>query len=467
VTTNPRPPHPTTSPALRSWIETANDPAGDFPIQNLPWCVFHNPDDDMDVVGVRVGDRLVDCAMLHDAGVLDDDHHEHGPVCDALTAPDLLDLAALPRAMRVALREKLQAFLAEGAAGGQRARRLREKAVFAVDEVELRAPMERVPNYTDFYASVHHATNVGSMFRPTNPLLPNYKHIPIGYHGRASSIVVSGTPVVRPSGQHAPAEEGGTPTFGPCKLLDYELEVGAFLAGGNELGSPIPLAHAEDHILGLVLVNDWSARDLQKWEYQPLGPFLAKSFATTVSPYVVTPEALSPFRCGAYERPAGDPAPLPYLADPANEQTGGFDITLEVWLASAEMRDRGMGPVRLSRGSFRQMYWTLAQMLAHHASNGCNLLPGDLIASGTVSGPERDARGSMLELTWNGDPFATPPKLVPGTDRTPIQLPTGEARAFLADGDEVVLRGWCEHPTFRRIGFGECRGVVAAGNHRT
>ncbi|MEL7485009.1 MAG: fumarylacetoacetase, partial [Planctomycetota bacterium] len=317
--------------------------------------------------------------------------------------------------------------------------------------------------YTDFYASVYHATNVGSMFRPDNPLLPNYKWIPVGYHGRASSVVPSGTPIRRPSGQLSPAEEGGAPSFGPCKLLDYELELGVVMGRGNELGETIPIAEAEDHILGVCLLNDWSARDMQKWEYVPLGPFLAKSFATSVSPYLVTMEALAPFRVPALRRPEGDPAPLPHLFDEHDQAHGGIDITLEVLLASKQMRDKGMEPIRLSKGSFKDMYWTISQMVTHHASNGCNMQPGDLLGSGTVSGPRRDSRGCLLELTWDGDPFAAEPKLVPGTQRTPIELPTGETRTFLGDHDEVILKGYCERDGYRRIGLGECRGAIEPG----
>ncbi len=321
-----------------------------------------------------------------------------------------------------------------------------------------------VSDYTDFYASVHHATNVGSMFRPDNPLLPNYKWIPIGYHGRASSLVMSGTDVRRPKGQLLPGAtiDDGPPAVGPCKLLDYEMEVGFFVGSGNELGEAMTLDEAEENLFGVCLVNDWSARDMQKWEYQPLGPFLAKSFATTLSPYVVTMEALAPFRTKAFERDAADPQPLSYLDSERNRKQGGIDLQLEVWLSSAKMREQGMEPIKLSRGNFKNLYWTPAQMLAHHASNGCNMQVGDLFASGTVSGPTRDSRGSLLELTWDGDPFAEPAVVVPGSQRTPIVLPTGEERKFLADGDEVIMKGSCERAGYRRIGFGECRGVVVA-----
>ena len=293
-----------------------------------------------------------------------------------------------------------------------------------------------IGDYTDFYASVHHATNVGSMFRPDNPLLPNYKWLPIGYHGRSSSIVVSGTPVRRPSGQ-TKDDASPAPVFGPSKRLDYEMELGMFIGPGNDLGEPIAVGSALDHVFGFCLVNDWSARDVQTWEYQPLGPFLAKSFATSISPWIVTLDALEPFRTRAFERASGDPEPLPYLRDDV-----GYDINVEVWLRTKKMSE----PVRLSRGNFRDMYWTVAQLVAHHTSNGCNLRPGDLLASGTISGPEKDARGCLLELTWRGT--------------EPIQLPTGETRRFLEDGDEVILRAYCEREGVPRIGFGECRGVV-------
>jgi len=311
-------------------------------------------------------------------------------------------------------------------------------------DVEMMVPAG-IGDYSDFYASIEHAKNLGSMFRPDNPLLPNYKHVPIGYHGRASSIVVSGTGIVRPGGQ-TKADADASPSFGPTRRLDYELEVGVFVGSGNHLGEPIPIAQAEDRMFGLCLVNDWSARDVQAWEYQPLGPFLAKSFATTISPWVVTMDALEPFRAPAFRRPDGDPAPLPYLSSPANEVRGGVDIQLEVWLRSARMRETGAPACRLSHGRFTGMYWTLAQLLTHHASNGCNLRPGDLLASGTVSGAAKDTRGCLQELPWRGT--------------EPITLPSGEQRRYLEDGDEVVLRGFCERDGFARIGFGECRGTV-------
>jgi fumarylacetoacetase len=311
-------------------------------------------------------------------------------------------------------------------------------------ECELLLPAE-IGDYSDFYASVHHATNVGSMFRPDNPLLPNYKWVPIGYHGRSSSIVPSGTPVRRPRGQ-LKDPDAEAPVFAASRALDYEMEMGCFVGRGNSLGVAVPLEQAEQHLFGLCLVNDWSARDIQTWEYQPLGPFLAKNFATTISPWVVTLEALAPFRTRAYERPSGDPAPLPYLDSASNKDRGGIDATVEVYIRTARMRSAGLPEQRVSRSSMTDLYWTVAQMFAHHTSNGCNARPGDLFATGTISGPAKDARGCLLELTWRG--------------ADPLTLPGGETRKFLEDGDEVIMRGYCERPGTVRIGFGECRGVI-------
>jgi fumarylacetoacetase len=308
----------------------------------------------------------------------------------------------------------------------------------------MRVPAD-IGDYTDFYASIHHATNVGRMLRPDQPLLPNYKHVPIGYHGRASSCVASGTGIVRPRGQTRP-EGAGAPVFGPSRRLDYELEVGFFIGPGNPHGTPVDIRGAEARLFGLCLVNDWSARDVQQWEYQPLGPFLSKSFATTLSPWVVTLEALAPFRLPMAARPEGDPAPLDYLDAPFLAEAGAIDLRLEVWLASAAMREAGAPAWRVSQSNLRDLYWCPAQLVAHHASNGCNLRPGDLLASGTVSGPEPGARGCLLERAWRGT--------------EPLALPSGEQRAFLEDGDEVVFRGRCERPGAVPIGFGECRGRV-------
>jgi fumarylacetoacetase len=314
-----------------------------------------------------------------------------------------------------------------------------------MSQAELFLPAQ-IGDYSDFYASVYHASNVGSMFRPDNPLLPNYKWVPIGYHGRASTIVLSGTSVRRPSGQiKDPTAE--SPVFKPSAALDYEMEIGCFVGPGNPIGESVPIEQAEQHLFGLCLVNDWSARDIQSWEYQPLGPFLAKSFATTISPWVVTMEALEPFRVPAFRRPPGDPEPLPYLDSAAGRSRGGLDLTVEVYLTTERMRAAGNPPHKLSRASARDLYWTLAQMLTHHTSNGCSLRPGDLFATGTVSGPAKDSRGCLLELTWRGS--------------EPLTLPSGETRKFLEDGDEVILQGYCEREGAARIGFGECRGVVS------
>ena len=425
----------THDPALTSWVESAEIPGTDFPIQNLPFGVFRHPDrDEMPRVGVAIGDSIFDVTAARRAELLGGIAARAAEACDA---PALNDLMALGRKHWRALRLEISRLLRTGSPR-------REDLLLPMARAQMLRPAH-IGDYSDFYASVHHATNVGSMFRPDNPLLPNYKHVPIGYHGRASSIVPSGTEVRRPRGQiRDPKAEA--PVFAPARLLDYEAEVGAFIGPGNALGHPIPLGEAEEHIFGLCLVNDWSARDIQTWEYQPLGPFLAKNFATTVSPWVVTLDALAPFRTPASSRPAGDPAPLPYLQSDGDRAHGGFELILEVWLSSRKMRAGGTPPLRLSRARFADLYWTLAQMVTHHASNGCNLRPGDLIASGTVSGPTKDSRGCMLELTWRG--------------AEPIELPGGEARSFLEDGDEVIMRAACERPGARRIGFGECRGEV-------
>jgi fumarylacetoacetase len=312
-------------------------------------------------------------------------------------------------------------------------------------------PAAKIGNYTDFYASIYHATNVGKMFRPDSPLLPNYKHVPIGYHGRASSIVISGTEVTRPKGQTMPSG-AKAPAFGPTEMLDYEAEVGFLVGRGNEIGESISIEEAEDHIFGICLVNDWSARDIQSWEYQPLGPFLSKNFATTISPWVVTWEALEPYRVPAFFRPPGDPQPLAYLASEKDKNEGGIDLNVEVYIRTMLMREGHLRPSRLSAASLADMYWTAAQMLTHHASNGCNLQPGDLFASGTVSGPDPGSQGSMLELTRRG--------------AEPIVLPTGEERKFLHDGDEIILRAYFQREGAARIGLGECSGLVVAAPRR-
>jgi fumarylacetoacetase len=429
---------------LASWVQSSQRPDTDFPIQNLPLGIFRTPEQSPRP-GVAIGDRILNLVAAAEQGMLSPEHAAIMQQCKAEAS--LNALLAPGRATLRALRAQVSELLTADSELGRRAQKLADAITVPQSDAELLLPA-RVGDYTDFYASIHHATNVGSMFRPDNPLLPNYKWVPIGYHGRASSLVPSGSVVRRPSGQ-VKDEGSDAPTFGPTKRLDYELEVGAFIGAGNALGTSIPIGEAESHVAGLCLVNDWSARDIQAWEYQPLGPFLAKNFATTVSPWMVTLDALAPFRAPALVRADGDPAPLPYLGDDADTASGAFDITLEVLITSARMRAEGSAPVRVSMGSFTSMYWTVAQLITHHASNGCNLQPGDLIASGTVSGASKESRGCMLERTWRGtEPFA---------------LPTGEQRKFLEDGDEVIMRGWCERDGYRRIGFGECRGTVAAG----
>jgi fumarylacetoacetase len=426
--------------SLRSWVESAN--AGDFPIQNLPFGVFRPINSAEGArVGIAIGAMILDVTECYEAGLFTGAAVTAAAAC---SMPGLNGLMALGTGPRVELRHQVSGLLSAQSEVVRTDPGLRDRILVAQRDAELLLPAT-IGDYTDFYASVHHATNVGRMFRPDNPLLPNYKWVPIGYHGRASSIVPSGTPVRRPRGQ-VKDPEGEVPVLVPTRALDYELELGCFVAVGNPLGEPVSIDQGEAHLFGVCLVNDWSARDVQSWEYQPLGPFLSKSFATTVSPWVVTLEALEPFRVPAYRRPSEDPAPLPHLDSERNATAGGVDVILEVSLTSARMRDQGIAPVRLGRGRVADLYWTLAQMLAHHTSNGCNLRPGDLFASGTVSGPSNDSLGCLLELTRRG--------------AEPLTLPTGESRTFLEDGDEVIMRGFCEREGAARIGLGECRGVV-------
>lgn len=432
----------THDPDARSWLAAANDRATDFPIQNLPYGSFRRRGaSDALRVGVAIGDQILDLQACHRLWLFGGDADTAAQAC---RQSNLNALMGLGRPYWSALRHRLHELLSAAHADAARHRQLIEPTLVPQADAEMAVPAA-IGDYTDFYASVFHATNVGRMMRPDNPLLPNYKHVPIGYHGRASSIVISGTPVVRPSGQTKP-DGLDAPVFGPSRRLDYELEVGVFVGPGNALGQPIPHDDIDDQLFGLCLVNDWSARDIQQWEYQPLGPFLAKSFATTVSPWIVPMEALEPFLVPPFVRPDGDPAPLAYLDGRTYRERGGLDLGLEVFLSSAKMWELGIDPVRVSRGNLRDMYWTLGQMATHHASNGCNLRPGDLLASGTVSGPGKDARGCLLELAWRGS--------------EPLELPTGETRAFLEDGDEVIFRGSCARDGAVRIGFGECRGRV-------
>jgi fumarylacetoacetase len=417
---------------LRSWVESANSPATDFPIQNLPLGVFRRHSG-APAIGVAIGDQILDLRKTSERGLLTGLNDE---LRAAVKGSTLNALMALGHTHATALRRRVSRILSMD--GDREAERL----LTPMNEATLLVPAT-IGNYSDFYASIHHATNVGRLFRPDNPLLPNYRYVPIAYHGRSSSIVVSGTAIKRPWGQVKGSE---APEYRPTARLDYEAEAGCFCGPGNALGTPIPIDAAESHMFGLCLVNDWSARDIQAWEYQPLGPFLGKSFGTTISPWVVTCDALAPFRSTAFTRAAGDPPPLGYLAAPANEAHGGFDVTVDVFLRTAGMRRSGTAEVRLSRSSLRDLYWTIAQMVAHHTSNGCNLLPGDLIATGTLSGPARDAQGSLIEITQGG--------------KVPLQLPNGESRTFLEDGDEIIMRAFCERAGFARIGFGECTGVI-------
>ena len=423
----------THDPALVSWVASAQ--GGDFPIQNLPLGIFSETKGRRRP-GVAIGDYILDLAAVCD--LLEDSCRDdfEQPVLNAW-------LSRGPRAHRE-LRLRLSELHSD-----ERYRDDVEPRLIGQSEVRMHVPA-LVGDYTDFYVGIHHATNVGKQFRPDNPLLPNYKYVPIGYHGRASSVRSSGEPVIRPSGQRK-APDSDAPEYGPSRRLDYELELGLWVGRGNELGSPIPIGEAGEHIAGYCLLNDWSARDLQAWEYQPLGPFLAKNFVTTVSPWIVSPQALAPFRKAMPERPAGDPRPLPYLADDSDREQGGLSIRLAVTLSTQAMRAKGVPAHVLSRGSAdAAMYWSAAQIIAHHSSNGCNLQAGDLIGTGTLSTSDEGGLGSLLEISSGG--------------KAPIDLPTGEMRSFLEDGDEITLRAWCEGDDAVRIGFGECVGRIVPSN---
>jgi fumarylacetoacetase len=424
----------THDPQRKSWVETANLSGSAFPIQNLPFGVFEGPRGA--AIGVAIGDQILD---LHGcASLLPETARE------TCTAATLNPLMALGSQCWSQLRARLSDLLRKDDPHASEHRRALTPHLFPMANATMLKPA-MIGDYTDFYASIDHARNVGRLFRPENPLLPNYKYVPIGYHGRASSIVVSGATVKRPGGQILPAP-GATPHFAPSQALDYEVEAGFLVGPGNRLGESILIEGAASHLFGVCLVNDWSARDIQAWEYQPLGPFLGKSFATTISAWIVTMEALAPFRTPALVRSAGDPPPLGYLTAEEDQREGGIDLTLEVYLRSASMRESATEAVRLSRANLRSLYWTAAQLLTHHTSNGCNLQPGDLLATGTVSGPEEEARGCLLELTRNA--------------REKVSLPTGESRSFLEDGDEVILRGYCERRGWVSIGLGECSGTI-------
>ena len=433
----------THDPALRSWVASANDGATDFPIQNLPYARARRAgtDEPWRIV-VAIGDQALDLAAAVRAA-------EHTEAQAAALAPLACgDLNAF-MARGPADWQLVRASLSRALAAGSPAEAALAPCLVAQSALEFSLPC-RVGDYTDFYTSLHHATTIGRMFRPDNPLLPNYRWVPIGYHGRASSLVVSGQDVRRPTGQTLPPGHE-VPQFGPCKRLDYELELGLIVGTGNAQGEPVSIGQADAHLFGVVLLNDWSARDIQAWEYQPLGPFLAKNFATTISPWIVTMEALAPYR-QAWVRADGEPQPLAYLDAPSVREAGALDIQLEVWLQTEQRRANGAGPARLSHTSFRHQYWSIAQMVAHHTVGGCNLQPGDLLGSGTISGPTLDQAGAMIELTASGRNPVT-------LDATEGAGPT-ETRGFLQDGDAVILKGWCEKPGHARIGFGESRGQV-------
>lgn len=422
----------------KSWVESANDAGNGFPLQSLPYCAFTR-DDDPPRPGVGIGDFVLDLRTCNRSGLFEDLPAAVQTACEAQT---LNALVACGTAAHAALRDRLMNLL--DAEADQATRDTIRAGLTPRVDATFFKPVEPA-NYTDFYASIQHATNVGLLFRPDQPLLPNYKFVPIGYHGRASSLVVSGTDVRRPRGQTKPVE-GGVPSFGPSRFMDYEVEVGLYIAAGNPLGQPVPIERAGDCIFGLSLLNDWSARDIQAWEYQPLGPFLAKSFATSISPWVVPMAALAPFRVPVYPRPPDDPEPLDYLWNATDQYTGAINLEIEAYLLTSAMRAERLARHRLSHANLRGLYWTPAQMIAHHTSNGCNLLPGDLVATGTVSGTEKDSAGCLLELTRGG--------------AEPIMLPNGESRTALEDEDEVILCGVCRRDGFPEVTLGECRGQI-------
>ena len=426
-------------PATQSWVESANAPACDFPVQNLPLSVFRRRGrNEAFRGGVAIGDQVVDLAALSESGLM---NGLAALVVKTCAQPTLNEfLATGPVAWR-ALRHSLFALLELGASPAQMTT-LRSCLIAMVD-CEFTVPTQ-IGDYTDFYTSIHHARNVGRIARPDAPLTPNFQWLPIAYHGRASSVVVSGSKFRRPMGQSMPPG-ASAPVFGPCTRLDYELELGLFIGTGNAMGKPVTLAQAESHMFGVCLLNDWSARDIQFWEMAPLGPFLGKNFCTSISPWIVTMEALAPFRL-PFQRPTDEPQPLPYLDSAQNRATGGLDIALEVQIESARSRAQGQGGMAVSRTNFRHQYWTFAQMVTQHTMGGCNLQSGDLLGSGTISGPTPAEAGAIIELTQGG--------------KKPITLANGEQRAFLHDGDAVILRGWCEKPGCARIGFGENRGEV-------
>jgi fumarylacetoacetase len=421
-------------PQATSWVESADDHPM-FPVQNLPLGIFSPPlDAGRPRGGVAIGEMIIDLPAV--ASLLDGDAAEAARLADSDSLNALFARGnGMLRALRLALFDRLT--------DTRHADAMRPH-LHAAAECTLHLPCA-VGDYTDFYTGIHHAENIGRQFRPDNPLLPNYKHVPIGYHGRASSIRPSGIDVVRPSGQTCPPGNS-EPRFGPTARLDYELEMAVWVGAGSTLGKPVPISKADDHIAGLSILNDWSARDLQAWEYQPLGPFLAKNFHSSVSPWVVTSCALAPFRIPQPGRPDGDPAPLPYLLSDCDQNKGAFAITMEVALLTPRMRAEGQAPERLSRGSMSAMYWTVAQLVTHHTSGGCDLRPGDLLGTGTLSGQSRESWGSLAELTEGG--------------KVPLTLANGETRGFLEDGDEIIMTARAEQDGCVSIGFGECRARI-------
>jgi len=427
----------THNPKLTSWVESANNQGCDFPIQNLPFAIFRTQGTDEEFRGgVAIGEEILDLAALYQLGIFS------GLVQDALAACAKNELNSFMSMGKEAW-SCLRAALSQVLTSGSDKQKALQDCLVNQNNAEYALPCH-IGDYTDFYTSIHHATSVGKKFRPDNPLLPNYKWVPIGYHGRSSSIEISGSNFRRPKGQ-TKAPTATEPSFGPCKRLDYELEVGIFVGAGNQLGESISIENAEDHVFGICIFNDWSARDIQGWEYQPLGPFLSKNFASTISPWIVTTEALAPFR-SEWTRDAADPQPLPYLESKSNRDSGSFDIQLQVMLETEKMRSNKEAAVELSQSNFKDSYWTVAQMVAHHTVNGCNLKAGDMFGSGTQSGPNPDEAGSLLELSNAG------------TEQ--ISLPNGESRTFLEDGDNVIMKGWCEKPGAIRIGFGFVEATV-------
>ncbi|WP_085297916.1 fumarylacetoacetase [Cognaticolwellia mytili] len=431
----------THNPALSSWIESANLENCDFPIQNLPFASFkRKASDEAFRGGVAIGDQVVDLQALFALNIFDGDAQAALELC---AQAQLNAFMAMGKQYWSALRKALSLSLAKGSSLEAQI----SQCVVSQSDVEYSLPCQ-IGDYTDFYTSIHHATSVGKKFRPDNPLLPNYKWVPIGYHGRSSSIEVSGSDFKRPKGQ-TKAPTATEPSFGPSKRVDYELEVGIFIGNGNDLGEPISIENADDHVFGICLFNDWSARDIQGWEYQPLGPFLSKSFASTISPWIVTSEALAPYK-SEWTRDLADPQPMPYLESEQNREQGSLDLNLQVLIATESMRNAQQEPVKLSESNFKDSYWTVAQMVAHHTVNGCNLRSGDMFGSGTQSGPNPDEAGSMLELSNAGS--------------EPITLPNGETRTFLEDGDCVTMKGWCKKDGAARIGFGEVSATLLAAN---